>query len=101
MKLIKLLDLTLREILEKYCVLFSEECCWTYGITTHEAINKIAEKYNLSDAPSLTVQPILFNLEILLEFEDETNDAEILTVKDIENLIENHLPIEKKGDNAE
>lgn len=98
MKLIELLDVPLREILENYCVLFSEECCWIYGITTHEAFGEIVEKYDLCDEPSLTSQPILFNLELLLEFEDETNDAEILTTKDIERLIENHLPIEKKGE---
>ena len=99
MKLIELLDMTLREILEKYCVLFSEECCHTYGITTHDAIGEIAEEYDLCDEPSLTAQPILFNIELLCEFEDENNTAEILTTEAIRQLIENHLPIEKKGEN--
>lgn len=101
MKLTELLDMTLREVIDKYCVLFSEECCWTYGVTTHDAIGEIAEKYDLCDEPSLTSQPILFNLELLCEFEDEDNDAEILTTKDIERLIENHLPIERKQETTE
>lgn len=96
MKLLELLDLPLKEILDKYCLLWSAECCYIYGITTHKAINEIADKYNICDEPSLVAEPILFNIDLLAEFEDENNPAEILTVEKIEELIDNHLPIEKK-----
>lgn len=98
LKLVELLDMPLREILENYCVLFSEECCWTYGVTTHDAFREIEQKYDMVDEPSMVAEPILFNVDLLMEFEDDDNPTEILTVEKIEEIIDNNLMIEKKID---
>ena len=96
MKLNDLLDMTFREVISNYCVLFSEECCYFYGISTYEAMNEIANEYELCDEPSLVVEPILFNMEVLFEFEEADDDTEVMSVEKIRELIDNNLMIEKK-----
>ena len=93
MKLKDILDLPLRQILEEYCQLVSLECDYVYGVTKHDTIGEIAEKYDLCDEPSISPEP-LFRLDLLVEFENE--DTEILTTEHIEHIIDNLGLQEKK-----
>ena len=88
MKITELLGLTLREILDRFCILYSAECDYIYGITTHDVIGEMNEKYDLCDEPSIAVDPLI-NMELLIELEDEDNDIEVLTMQNIEKIIEN------------
>ena len=88
MKLTEILDLTLREILNEYCILYSAECDYIYGVTTHDVIEEMNDKYDLCDEPSIAVDSLI-NMEVLGELEDAQNDKEILTMENIEAIIEN------------
>lgn len=88
MKIIELLDLKLKDILDKFCILYSAECDYIYGITTHDAIIEMNEKYELSNEPSIAVDSLI-NIELLCELEDTDNDTEVLTLKNIECIIKN------------
>ena len=48
-----LLDLTLKEILQKYCVVQSPECNFSYGIAKWEDIKKLEEEYDFSNQASI------------------------------------------------
>ena len=85
-----LLDMTLRDILEEYCILFSPECMHYYGIAKIEDTQKAYDDYleNVSDHPSFSATPVI---GIDVEFEC----LKILSLADIEYLLENHLGFSK------
>ena len=47
MKLDELLDLTLRELLENYVVLYNYECCYPYGIAPVEVVDEMYRTYDV------------------------------------------------------
>ena len=49
MKIDDLMDMTVRELLDQYCVVYSPECGYHYGITTWENANEIYEEYDLEE----------------------------------------------------
>ena len=92
MKLQKLLEMPLKEVLEKFCVLYSPECDYIYGIATNEAVTEILEKYDFSEEASMDSEPLI-RLDVLFEFEE---NCDVLTFKRIDEIIENNLDIPLK-----
>lgn len=88
-----LLDMTIRDLLEEYCVLFSPECGYYYGLATIEDAQKVFEDYlkDCSEHPSFSAEPII---PIDMEFED----SKILSLDDLEHILEDHLGFSKIED---
>ena len=85
MKYEDLLDLTLREVLEKYCAVHNPECCFYYGIFKLEDVNKICEEYNVDDEyPEAFCPESIFVDDCLMEC-DEIRDYDTL-VRIMDNL---------------
>ena len=45
MKIENLMNLTLGELLDNYCILFNEECGYVYGITSFDLVEKMFEEF--------------------------------------------------------
>ena len=83
----------LEDILEKYCIVYSPECDFLYGITTQEDAEEISNKYELSETVSFdfdTIVPITVLDEIT------TEDNPVLTAKKMDEIIKNNLIIPLK-----
>ena len=85
-----LLDLTLREILDNYCVVCNLECGYCYGVFKQEDVEKIFEKYNVAE------YEIAFAPESLLD-EERLPTNEIRSYETLETII-NNLGISEKDD---
>ena len=89
-KIEDLLDLSLREVLEKFVAIQSLECCYYYGIAPVELIEKLFENYNIDEyAEAFNVQNLIDD-ELLVSYSDP-----ILTYEKLERIMEN-LGISKK-----
>ena len=85
MKIDDLLDLTLREILEKYRVLYNAECGFYYGVFRVDDINRIFEMYAISeDSEEVVVESIVVN-DVLFHIDSDVKDYPEL-VKIMKNL---------------
>ena len=71
MKIKDLMDLTLGEILEKYCAVYNLECCYYYGITEIDKIDEIFENYNIEEYSEAFNIENLINDELLLSSDDD------------------------------
>lgn len=87
-----LFDKTLREIVDEYCVVFSPECDYTYGISTWDEAERMFEEYDLEDEYCYDADPLV---PCLNEF--YTTDK-ILEAEDLDRILDN-LGIEKKKKN--
>ena len=81
----ELLDLTLREILEKYCTVMSLECGYYYGVFKQEDIEKIFKEFNIEEE-----YPEAFHVETLIPLEildaaDEVKEYDSL-IRIVDNL---------------
>lgn len=86
-----LLDMTVREVLDEYCVLFSPECCYTYGVTSWDNANQMYDEYNIEEEYPESMCP-----ENLIS--DEVWDTdEIIDMEKINRIMDN-LGISRKGD---
>ena len=86
-----LMDLTLREILEKYVSVQSLECGYYYGITTVEDANRIFENYGVTETYSEAFYvDNLINDELLIDC-----DKPVLSYKKMEEIMQN-LGVSKK-----
>lgn len=83
--------MTVREVLDEYCVLFSPECCYIYGVTSWDNANKMYEEYNIEEEYPESMCP-----ENLVNDEIWDHD-EIIDMKKIGRIMEN-LGISRKGD---
>lgn len=84
------MDLTLREVLEKFVAIQSLECCYFYGIAPIELVDELFENYNIDEyAEAFDVQNLIDD-ELLVDYSDP-----ILTYKKLEKIMEN-LGITKK-----
>ena len=91
MKIEDLLDLTLREILEKYVAIRNLECCYFYGVAPVELIEKLFKEYNINED-----YPEAFNVENIVDDELIVSyDEELLTYEKLERIMCN-LGISKK-----
>lgn len=91
MKVSDLLDLTVREVLDEHCVLFSPECCYTYGVTTYDKAEAMYNEYNVEEEypESMSVEPLISH---------EIWDHDELIDEDKIKRIMDNLGISKKGD---
>lgn len=89
MKISKLLDMPLREVLENYCVLFSPECAYIYGVTTQDLAERMYKEYNVDeDYPEAMCPEELLNIEVW-------DHEELIDWEKIEKIMDN-LGISKK-----
>lgn len=94
LKLEEIQNMTVKEVLEEYCVLYSAECEWIYGIISYTDAENLWKEYELDDEPSCCTRPLI-NFEVL-EVINETDD-ETLNKERIERIMDN-LGIEKRGE---
>ena len=85
----KLLDLTVRELVENYSTMFSAECDYYYGIVSDDLAEKICKEYDLDDQVS-----VVFDTVIPIELEIENKEP--LEWEKIEKILE-CIGIPKKG----
>lgn len=84
-----LLDMKVREVLDEFCVAFSLECDWFYGVARWEDVNKMFEEYDLEDE-------YCFAGEGLVNYGLEMSESDqVLEVEDLRRILDN-LGIEKK-----
>ena len=83
MKFEELLDLTLREILENYCIVRNLECCFIYGVFKNEDIDRIFNEYNIEkDYPEAFNVENLIHDEVVLNYEDIKDYDALLRIMD-------------------
>lgn len=82
-----LLEMKLKDILDEYCVVFSPECDYTYGISTWEDAERMYEEYDLEDEycySADTLVPCLNEFYLTDEILDEERLDKILDMLGIE-----------------
>jgi len=80
MKLTELLDLTLRELLENYVVLYNYECCYPYGVAPIEVADKMYEEYDVKSYwEAMTTEPLI-DYELLADHCDEVIDMDKVAI---------------------
>lgn len=82
-----LLDLTLREILEKYCMLYSLECDYYYGMTTYDDAEKLFDEYGLDDSDSAPIQ-VYIEPVIPFDFYGLEFNTEIFNYEHLEKIMD-------------
>lgn len=83
MKIKDLMKLSLEEINENYCIIYNLECGMAYGIAEIDTANEIYEKYDLSDEPAFTGEPIIPH-DYIIDY-----DKPILTQEKMEKILDN------------
>ena len=83
----KLLDLTVRELLEDYGCMYSPECDYKYGVIEYGDAKRMYDEYDLEDCPSVAVDELI---------DSELVDLTPLTWEKIEYLMEN-LGVKRKN----
>ena len=79
MKLKDIMDLTLREVLETYCVVSNPECGYYYGIFKREDVEKVYEEFNIDkDYPEAFCMECLINEEVFVSVSDEIREYDVL-----------------------
>ena len=82
-----LLDLTLREILDEYCVVHNLECGFFYGIFKWADVNRIYNEYNVdSDYPeAFCPESVIVSDELIDDCDNDVKDYDKL-IRIMENL---------------
>lgn len=94
MKVEDLLDLSVRDLLDKYCILYNPECGYFYGVTTWDNAYKMYNEYNIEEEyPESMCTENMINDEIWF-------DDELIDMKKIDRIMDN-LGINKKTKNIE
>lgn len=84
-------NMTLKEILDKYCVIHNLECGYVYGICEFDEVEELFDEYNIEEEyPEAFHVENIVNDEVMLSFDDDLLDYARL-VK-----IMNNLGINKK-----
>ena len=85
-----LLDMTLRDILEEFCFVFSPECGYLYGIARFDDAIAMWDEFDLEEEYCFDTEPIMgWSMEV--DFRDEV--LEIDKLREILDM----LGIEKKA----
>ena len=80
MKLYELLDLTLRELLENYVVLYNLECGYPYGVAPVDVVDEMYETYDVQSYwEAMTTEPFM-DYELLEDHCDEVIDMEKVAI---------------------
>lgn len=74
------LDMTLREILDTYCVVYNLECDYCYGVSKFDTVDELYNNYNIDEEyPEAFYPEYLINNEILDYLEEDLLDYQKLT----------------------
>ncbi len=79
----ELLNKQFKDVLEEYCILYSPECDYGYGIASWDDVEKLYDKYDISDEPSIFAKSLL-DYHALNEFD---NEGEVLTFEKLEEIL--------------
>ena len=75
MEINDLMDLTLREVLDKYVVLHNLECGGYYGLADGDEVEKLFENYNIEeDYPEAFHVESVIQDEVLVDYGEELVD---------------------------
>ena len=89
MKIDDLMEMKVRDLLDEYCVVYSPECGYNYGISRWEDVNKIPDEFDLEDHYCFSGN---FLIPIDYGFDE---GEEVLTLKDLKCIMDK-LGIAKK-----
>lgn len=85
-----LLDMTLRDVLNEFCFVYSPECGYLYGITRWEDAYKMWDEYDLKEEYCFDSESIMaYPMEVDLQ-------QEVITLEGLRRIM-NNLGIEKRG----
>jgi hypothetical protein len=74
-----LLDLTLKEVLETYCVVCNPECGYYYGIFKTKDVEQIYSEFNIDeDYPEAFCPECLINENVFVSATDEIREYDVL-----------------------
>ena len=74
MKIENLMNLTLGELLDNYCILFNEECGYVYGITSFDLAEKMFEEFDIDSYSEAMVVNNLLPDEIIFNSNEDLID---------------------------
>ena len=74
----KLLDMTLREVLENYCLVFNPECCFYYGIFKIKDIDKLYKEYNIEEDYPEAFCPESMITDEVIDLDEPVRDYDVL-----------------------
>ena len=77
-----LMKLPLEEIIDNYCIIYNLECGIPYGVAAIEDANQMPAKYDLSDEPAFTAEPIIPE-DYIIDY-----DKPILTLEKLEKILD-------------
>lgn len=84
-----LLDMTLRDVLNEFCFVYSPECGYLYGITRWEDAYKMWDEYDLKEEYCFDSESIMaYPMEVDLQ-------QEVITLEGLRRIM-NNLGIEKR-----
>lgn len=84
-----LLDMTLRDVLDEFCFVYSPECGYLYGITRWEDAYKMWDEYDLKEEYCFDSESIMaYPMEVDLQ-------QEVITLEGLRRIMD-HLGMEKK-----
>lgn len=85
-----LLDMTLRDVLDEFCFVYSPECGYLYGITRWEDAYKMWDEYDLKEEYCFDSESIMaYPMEVDLQ-------QEVITLEGLRRIM-NNLGIEERG----
>lgn len=94
MKIKELLDMKLGDILNEFCILFSPECDYFYGIGRYDDALQMWDEFDLEEE-------YCFDTDCLLDYCMEIDfDDNILEIDDLRHILD-YLGIEKKPTEGE
>ena len=87
-------DVPLRDIMNEYCIVYSPECGYYYGVTTWDEALQMEEEYDLEDE-------YCFAADYLIPMEYGVEDGEkVLDIKDLRKILD-YLGINKIGEDKD
>ena len=84
MALEDILDMTVRELLDKYCAIYNLECGYYYGITDFDTVEELFHEYNIDEE-----YPEAFNVELVINDELMDTFDEVLTYERLVKIMDN------------
>lgn len=83
MDLEEILDMSLRDILDKYCAVYNLECGYYYGVSEFDSVDELFEKYNIEEEypEAFYIEPIV-NQEILDNFDELLSYEKMVKIMD-------------------
>lgn len=89
MKIKDLLDMKFGDVLDEFCILFSPECDWFYGIGRFDDAIAMWDEYKLDEE-------LCFDTDYLLQYGMEIDfEDEVLDLDHMRHILD-HLGIEKR-----